>query len=296
MINLLKNKLCIGTVQLGQSYGPQKKRQILSLNELSKFVSYLKKNEIKYLDTASIYNFDKRIRDSNISLKKFKIITKIQSPKKFKSKYKEKTIFLIKEMLSNLRANSFYAVLLHDTKNLKKSDYMEFLSVVKLLKKMKLIKYYGISIYSQAEFYKFRKYGKPNIVQGQLNIFDQSMLKRNFLKKLKKDGIKFHARSIFLQGLLTINNKKLRSYFKKWNKVFFEWNTFCKTKGFSNLEVATNFVLNNSLVDKIIVGFQNKNELKEFLSIKKVLKSTDLNFKLKKNLNTSNLVKPFNWM
>ncbi len=86
----IQNKLCVGTVQLGQSYGPQKNKKILSLNELSKFINYLKKNKIKYLDTALIYNFDKRIRDTNISLKDFKIITKIQSPKKFRSNYKKK--------------------------------------------------------------------------------------------------------------------------------------------------------------------------------------------------------------
>ncbi len=291
----IQNKLCVGTVQLGQSYGPQKNKKILSLNELSKFINYLKKNKIKYLDTALIYNFDKRIRDTNISLKDFNIITKIQSPKKFKSNYKKKIILEIKQMLSNLRISSFYAVLLHDSKKLKKKDYLEFLSLVRLLKKMKLIKYYGISIYSQAEFDNFRKYGKPKIVQGQLNIFDQSMLKGNFLKKLKKEGIKFHARSIFLQGLLTINNNKLRTYFKQWSKILFEWNWFCRNKGFSNLEVATNFVLNNNLVDKIVVGFHNKSELKEFLSIKKNLKKNDVNFKLKNNLISSNLLKPYNW-
>ena len=117
----IQNKLCIGTVQLGQLYGPQKNKKILSLKELSNFINYLKKNKIKYLDTASIYNFDERIRHTKISLKDFKIITKIQSPKRFKSNYKEKTIFLVKKMLSNLRVKSFYAVLLHDTKDLKKA-------------------------------------------------------------------------------------------------------------------------------------------------------------------------------
>lgn len=292
----IHNKLCVGTVQLGQSYGPQKNKKIISLNELSKFVSYLKKNKIRYIDTALNYNFDKRIKDLNLSLKDFKVITKIQSPNKFKTCYEKKIIFEIKKMLSNLRIKSFYAILLHDSKDLKKSDYLKFLSLVRLLKKMKLTKYYGISIYSQIEFYNFRKYGKPEIVQGQLNIFDQSLLKRNFLKKLKRDGIKFHARSIFLQGLLTTNISKLRKYFNIWSQLFIEWNTFCKNKGFSNLTIAANFVLNNSLVDKIVVGFQNKNELKEFLFIKKVLKTDDINFKLKKNLNNSNLVKPFNWM
>ena len=72
-------------------------------------------------------------------------------------------------------------------------------------------------------------------------------------------------------------------------------NTFCKNKGHSNLTVAANFALNNSLVDKIVVGFQNKDELKEFISIKKIYKKNDINFKPKKNLNNSNLLKPFNW-
>lgn len=86
----IHNKLCVGTVQLGRSYGPQKNKKIISLNELSKFVSYLKKNKIRYIDTALNYNFDKRIKNLNISLKDFKVITKIQSPKKFKSDYKKK--------------------------------------------------------------------------------------------------------------------------------------------------------------------------------------------------------------
>ena len=291
----IQNKLCIGTVQLGQSYGPQKNKKIISLSELSKFVNYLKRNKIKYIDTALNYNFDERIKNSKISLKEFNIISKIPSPKKFKFDYKKKIIIDIKKMLSNLNVKSFYAVLLHDSKNLKKNDYLEFLSLVKLLKKMKLIKYYGISIYTQSEFYNFIKYGKPEIVQGQLNIFDQTLLKGDFLYKLKKSKIKFHARSIFLQGLLTINYNKLRTYFKKWNKVIIEWNTFCRNKGFSNLEVATNFVLNNNLVDRVVVGFQSQKELKEFLAINFFLKKTDTNFKPKNNLDNSNLIKPFKW-
>ena len=291
----IRDKLCIGTVQLGQSYGPQKNKKILSLSELSKFISFLKKNKIKHLDTALNYNFDKRIKRINISLKEFDIITKIPSPKKFKLNYKKKILSQIKKMQINLKIESFYAILLHDSKNLKKDDYLNFLSLMKLLKKMRLTKYYGISIYTQKEFYNFRKYGKPDIVQGQLNIFDQSLIARNFLKKLNKEGIKFHARSIFLQGLLTIKQNKLKKYFKKWNKIITEWNNFCKKKGFTTLEVATSYVFNNTFVDKLIIGFQRKEELKEFLTIKKKLNTNYLNFKPKINLKNSNLLKPYKW-
>ena len=198
-------------------------------------------------------------------------------------------------MLINLKIKSFYAILLHDSKNLKKDDYLNFLSLMELLKKMKLTKYYGVSIYTQKEFYNFRKYGKPDIVQGQLNIFDQSLIARNFLKKLNKEGIKFHARSIFLQGLLTIKQNKLKKYFKKWNKIITEWNNFCKNKGSTTLEVATSYVFNNNFVDKLIIGFQRKEELKEFLAIKKILSTNYINFKPKINLKNSNLLKPYKW-
>jgi aryl-alcohol dehydrogenase-like predicted oxidoreductase len=291
----LRTKLCIGTVQLGQSYGPQKKIKVISSKELQKFIYFLKKHKIKYLDTASNYKFDKKINTSNISLKDFNIITKIPSPKNYKLNYEKKIILDIKKMLTNFKINSFYAVLLHDSKNLKKKDYLKFLSLVKLLKKMKLTKYYGISVYSQSEFYNFYRYGKPEIVQGQLNIFDNTFLKKNFLYKLKKNKIKFHARSIFLQGVLTTNHTKLRSYFRKWDKQILEWNTFCQNSSHSNLEIATNYVLNNKYVDKIVVGFQDKNELKEFLSIKNNLNKNDINFKSKYNLKNLSLLKPFLW-
>ena len=81
----INNKLCIGTVQLGQSYGPQKNKKIISLNEISKFVRYLKKNKIRYIDTALNYNFDKRIKDLNLLGLGIFVITLKSLSDKFKS-------------------------------------------------------------------------------------------------------------------------------------------------------------------------------------------------------------------
>ena len=97
------------------------------------------------------------------------------------------------------------------------------------------------------------------------------------------------------QKVLTTNHTKLRSYFRKWDKQILEWNTFCQNSSHSNLEIATNYVLNNKYVDKIVVGFQDKNELKEFLSIKNNLNKNDINFKSKYNLKNLSLLKPFLW-
>ena len=47
------------------------------------------------------------------------------------------------------------------------------------------------------------------------------------------------------------------------------WEIFCQKNKLSKLEAAANFILNLKVLDKIIVGFYNKKELDQFLSIKR---------------------------
>ena len=96
-------------------------------------------------------------------------------------------------------------MLLHSIKGVSQKEYRLIKITLNYLKKKKLTKYVGISIYNQKEFDIFMKIIKPDIVQGQLNIFDDTMIRNDFLKKLKLKKIKFYARSIFLQGILLSN-------------------------------------------------------------------------------------------
>ena len=46
-----------------------------------------------------------------------------------------------------------------------------------------------------------------DLVQCPFNVFDTRMIKTGYFKKLKKLNIEIHVRSIFLQGLLLMNEK-----------------------------------------------------------------------------------------
>ena len=48
-----------------------------------------------------------------------------------------------------------------------------------------------------------------DIVQFPMNVFDQRLLDKRIGNLIKKKKIEVHIRSIFLQGLLTLRNKKI---------------------------------------------------------------------------------------
>ena len=84
------------------------------------------------------------------------------------------------------------------------------------------VKKIGVSIYNPAQFYKTLDIIDPDIIQFPLNILDQRFLNINF--SLFKKRIEFHARSIFLQGLLLNDIKKLPKFFFPIKKKLVEIN------------------------------------------------------------------------
>ena len=110
------------------------------------------------------------------------------------------------------------------------------------LKKKKLIKKIGISVYDVDDLKKIIKFFKPDIVQLPINILNQSFLRKNYLQKLKNIGIEIHARSIFLQGLLIGDNYKKFKFKKELKKKMDKIDFFCKKKSISRIQFLVNFI------------------------------------------------------
>ena len=123
-----------------------------------------------------------------------------------------------------------------------------------------------------------------------MNIFDQRLLNDGTINLLKSKGIEIHVRSIFLQGLLLMEN--LPKYFLKWEDKIKKWDEFCQIHSKSKLEIALNFVHNLNNIDVLILGVENLAQLKQ------ILDSVDLNMNL--NLRDfaskdKHLINPKNW-
>ena len=150
----------------------------------------------------------------------------------------------------------------------------------------------GISIYEFSMFEKINKHFKIDMIQIPLNILDRRINFKKILKTAKKEKIEIHVRSIFLQGLLLKEKNEIPNYFNKWNKIFLEWNKWCLENKLSKLQACINFVFNNKIADKIVIGIKN---IKEFEEIVKCVEKRSKKYPKKIFSEDLRLIDPRKW-
>ena len=280
----MRSKIIIGTANFGQNYGISKKR--VDMRSAKVVCNYAIKNKIKYLDTATSYkNSNKIIKNLN---KKIEIITKVLPNKKWINF--DYCLNEIKKIQSELNNKNINTLLFHDENFLlKKEGYQVYLNLIKL-KKKKLFKNIGVSIYDFDNLnYLIEKYSF-DIVQCPFNIFDQRLIKTNWLSKLKRIGIKIHARSIFLQGLLLNKNFNNNNISQKWKKDLMYFNEYANNNNINLIDLCMTFVTRYKL-NGYVIGIENLENLKKIIFFKKVKK---FNFKMF-STNKKKLIDPRKW-
>ena len=100
------------------------------------------------------------------------------------------------------------------------------------------------------------------MIQIPLNILDRRINLKKISKIAKKEKIELHVRSIFLQGILLKEKCQIPSYFNKWSKILSKWNKWCLDNKLSKLQACINFIFNNEIADKIIIGIRNSKSSK----------------------------------
>ena len=263
----LKNKLILGCAQSDKKYGLSRNKKFEEVLECAI------KSEINFLDTSPHY------KNNNFIIKKFKdknleIISKLKFDYDLDKNYEIKIKADINNVLKLNNTKKLYAILVHDPLLPLHSKKWKIVSrVLRQLKKKKIIKKIGISIYNTFELNNILDIFTPDIIQFPLNVFYQPFSDNKLLKKLKKKKIELHARSIFLQGSLLKKYHKLIPQLKIWNKDFLKWSKFLSENKVNALKASLIFALKNNLIDKFVIGLDNKKQFeslkKEFLNIQK---------------------------
>ena len=218
-------KLAIGTANLEHRYGFKNSK--LKKKEIFDLFKFVKKNGIDLIDTASIYGDSEKIIGAQ-KLNNQKIVTKIYLKNKDYSKDHLKYIF--KKNLNRLKRKKIYSLLVHNIFDLQKNKRVFLMKSLRYLKKSKMVKKIGFSIYSPKDLKYFSHYLTPDILQIPINIFDRRFESKLFKKYVLKNKIEIHSRSCFLQGLIIDyqkNNIKFKK-FKKWDYLFNKLDNFCK--------------------------------------------------------------------
>ena len=260
----MKNKISLGTANLNNNYGLNRKKIQFSSKEIKKILKLSAENKIKNIDTAIRYRgVEKKLGKFNLN--KFKISTKL-SPISLKCKNIEKKIFTeIEHSIKKLNVKNIEIIFLHDSNELiyGKRKFKIYDSLIKV-KKKGLIKKIGVSVYSLVDLKKVLDNFKIDVVQVPYSLIDRRFEKTFSL--LKKKKINIQVRSIFLQGLLLYNYKNLPKYFFKFKELK-KLDKWIKKYSISRLEAAISFVKQSKFIDSFVVGFNNFNQLKEIIRL-----------------------------
>lgn len=283
----MSNKLILGTAQFGMNYGINNKIGEIQKNEIIKILNFCKKNNINHFDTASGYGESENklgnyLKKNNNN---FKIITKYSLKKKS----------IIKQFYETKKLTGQVPdiVLAHSYKDYISANFQEMLNY--LIKEFNLKKY-GVSLYEPNEYFKILKVKIPKIIQVPINIFDKRFLEKKIISSIKKNKIEVHARSIFLQGLLYVEKKKIYKYFKNVKKVFEKATNLAVDENLSLAQLSLLWVYKKKDINKIVLGIDSLSQLKENVGIlqKRTQNKTILEID-KINLHKNTIIKPNLW-
>jgi aryl-alcohol dehydrogenase-like predicted oxidoreductase len=283
----LSDKLILGTVQFGLSYGINNSTGKVSKAEASKILTVAKDHGLSILDTSHAYG------DSEIILGEllekdndFNIISKLP-----RTTENPKSIFEV--TAKRLRKNKLYGYLVHHFEFFKENP--SIWEEIKALKIDGRIEKTGFSLYNMNELeYLFSKNVIFDIVQVPYNILDRSF--EPYFKELKKRNIEVHTRSVFLQGLFFRHADKLPEKLKPLTPYLIGMSNYCKEQGIRIEELALNAAIHHPEIDGVLVGVDNITQLQK--NIKSIW--TELPAKVSEFINAldvkeKELLSPVNW-
>ena len=258
-------KLIVGTANFLKKYGLLK--TLVSRYEIQKIIKFVQKNKnLRMLDTA--FEYDKFLKKKyKLNFNNLKINTKLSFlDEDFRNdKFEKKYLNKLKNKLFLNNIDKFETIFVHNFDKIKKYNLNELFKFMLLLKKLKITKHIGISIYDPNKLLLLKKSYKVDIIQAPISVVDRRFLSKKIINILKKNRLSLQARSIFLQGVL-INKLKRKSTLKfKNKKIFTNFDNWCGEKKVENLRACINFIKDQKNINSIVIGIENLSQLIKIL-------------------------------
>ncbi|WP_448213106.1 aldo/keto reductase [Colwellia sp. MEBiC06753] len=254
-------KLALGSVQFGLNYGISNSAGKVPLPEVCEILSVAEHANIRFIDTASSYGNSEKVVGNIQNPERFNYLGKI-SPECKPVGYMDE----VNQSLSNLNIAQFYSVSTHHGNTLLGDDGEQHFQALQTIKNKGLCQKIGTSVYSPSEAVALLEKYPLDIVQLPASIFDQRIFDKNFLAFAESKKCKIHIRSIFLQGAVFLDSLALPQKLQGLTPKLSLLNEYCIKFHTNKLAIAMSPFVNHPLIDAIIIGCTNHNELKENIS------------------------------
>ena len=198
----------------------------------------------------------------------------------------------IDSSLSRLRTTYLHAMLFHRSSDLLGSNGKKVLERALTLRESGIIANVGVSIYDPAELDALPEIDSLDIVQGPLNVFDQRIITTGWASKMESLGIRFHARSIFLQGMLLLAPRDTPNKMRKFESNWRAYRDWMSSKGLEGAQAPCSFIKDKTQVSAAVVGVNSAEQLREIVSAFEHAEKYDA---AELGTNDLNLIDPRNW-
>lgn len=268
-------KYCLGTVQFGLKYGVASSVHPTEKDSIN-IIDCAIDNGINCLDTAAAYGnaeeiIGKYLKSNPLKRDKIRIATKTLpyvfdgiDPKDYDKILKAEILKSIKKL--NCEYLDYY--MFHTGNDIFDEKKVES---IKKLEKSGLVKSVGASIYSSEEAIHFVENEKLNCVQLPYNAIDRRLDKSNFFNlAIEKNKIVF-CRSIFLQGLLTMNPNNLPQNMKFAEKTLIQYDSLCEKYHVSKIAFALAYMKHKKGIDYVVFGVDSIEQLKQQIDLQNMV-------------------------
>lgn len=249
------NKLILGTVQFGLPYGINNTIGQPKESDVFKILDYAFEQGINVLDSANAYGSSLNIISSyhRAHKNKFNLISKFHVNN-------NSIIDSCNDELNKLGIDRFEGYLFHSFDDYVSCDNTIYNQLLKLKKENKLKKI-GVSIYTNEQFEKVIYDENIDLIQFPFNMLDNNYQRGVLIIKAKAMGKELHSRSVFLQGLFFKEAKALPVLLTPLIKYLEKINEIALSFHYSIQQIALSYVLQNSMIDKVLFGVDSLQQL-----------------------------------
>jgi aryl-alcohol dehydrogenase-like predicted oxidoreductase len=249
-------KLGLGTVQFGQAYGVSNQRGQVPKKEAAAILDRAAKAGVCLLDTAANYGEAETILVA-LDTSPFRVVTKTINL----THGLDRVIARARQSAQSLKADT---LLVHAANDLAGEEGEALWTALRRLKDQGVFRKIGISVYVADDPAALAERFHPDVMQLPFSLLDQRLLMNGTLARLQALGVEVHARSLFLQGLLFLEElpAKLRHaapHLARVRKTLADANT-------TPLAAALGFALARPEIAFGLVGVTSSKELDEIIA------------------------------
>ena len=257
------NRIVLGGAQLGLPYGILNSGETLSREEVARILNTAVDHGIVSIDTAIAYGQSESIIGET-SQNRFNIISKLPPLPVDISNVSEWVHSQVQGSLSRLKYTSLDALLLHRPQDLTGAQGAELYAAIGSLMAEKMIRRFGVSIYSPDDLEGIIGTFDIQVVQAPLNVFDRRILV--VTNQLSALNIEVHVRSVFLQGVLIASPQDRPHRFEPWSEHFALFDEWVRSSGVSAMACCMGFALQQPGIAKLVIGTTSAESLDEIMN------------------------------